>query len=63
MVRTPDEGCLVNGIRLIRDVSIGIEVSNLISLFCSTGWVILSLDLSVFIQDIHEFLADLEFGL
>jgi len=59
MVRTPDEGCLVHVISFICDVSIGIEVPDLISFLSSTGWVILPLDLSVFVEDIHEFLAEL----
>ena len=60
MVRTTHEGCYVHCVGFICDVSIGIEVPDLVRLFRGTGGVVFPLELTVFVEDVHEFLADFE---
>ena len=60
MICTPDESCLVNGVCFIGDISISIKVSNFVGFFGFCR-MIFPLDLTVFIEDIDEFLADIKF--
>ena len=60
VICTPNKCCNMNCICFICDVTICIEIPNFISLFSFCG-VIFPLDLTMFIENVHKFLADFNF--
>ena len=57
MVGTPDEGRDVYGVRFICDDTVRLEVPNFIGFLRFCG-VAIQLELTVFVEDVYEFLAD-----
>ena len=59
MVRTPHEGCDVDGIRFIRLLTRCIEITDFVGFF--SFFCVFPLQLPMLVEDVYHFLADLEF--
>ena len=57
VVRTPHKRCDVDGIRFIRLLTRCIEITDFVGLLCF-GWMVFPLELTVFVEGVHEFLAN-----